>query len=75
MSFVCEECHKPQPDRTKPHRVVTETRPKEYTRPIRNEHGQDIGRVEVVGQGTEIVHEAMLCGECALLTKYDGEGE
>lgn len=59
MSFKCDKCHQPQPTGTRPVRVVTETRHKEYTR--KNEHGN----VFVEGVGREIVHEENRCKECA----------
>jgi len=53
MSFRCNRCDKPQPNETKPTRVVVETRRKEY----KLKDGQ-------FSEGTEIVKEQDLCAEC-----------
>lgn len=69
MSFVCGVCQKPQPNKAKPHRVVTETRRKTY--PARS---YKVGKAKGAemrtrvddpgGQGTEIVKEVDVCDGC-----------
>ena len=60
MSFICDRCKKPQPAKAKPHRVVIETRRKDYVARYREGVMIDVG-----GAGTEIVREEQLCAKCA----------
>ncbi len=53
MSFKCDDCNEPQPNGTKPNKVVVETR--NVTYPTRD--GQ-------TSSGTEIVKEVDLCANC-----------
>jgi hypothetical protein len=61
MSFRCEICKQPQPDHTKPVRVVTEEREKIYPPRYRS----DRTLIDEGGVGTEIVKEKSLCQPCA----------
>lgn len=72
MSFKCEKCGKPQPARTKPERVVTETCVVQHRDPTYRD-GEYQGRRDT-GTGTQIVSEASMCGPCALQIKFDREG-
>ena len=61
MSFICDRCKKPQPKKAKPHRVIVETRTKEYAARSKNGYQIDPG-----GSGSEIVREEQLCKKCAI---------
>ena len=87
MSFTCGTCQTAQPCRTKPHRVISEMRGKEY--PERKEHdhkfteeeieelerkreGRKRGKViDKGGRGTEAVNELDLCTDCYVSTKKE----
>ena len=56
--FRCQLCNRLSAPRERSCKIVTETREKEYFSEIR-------GRMHLVGTGTEIVKEAVLCRECA----------
>jgi hypothetical protein len=64
MSFICDRCRVRQPAHSKPTRVVTGTRPKQYSARYREGVLIDGG-----GSGTEIVREENLCAKCASRTK------
>jgi hypothetical protein len=70
MSFMCGVCNKAQPNKSKPHRVVTETRRKTYpAREYRDGKSTDeMGRRGKIrdpgGVGTEIAKEVDACDGC-----------
>lgn len=59
MSFICENCHKVQPNRIKETKVVTETRRVTYP-PVKERDG----RIRIP-EGYETVRELKICPECA----------
>ncbi len=61
MAFKCESCRLHQPPGTKPIRVVSETRPRDY---------KDRDGIPY-GSGWEIVREVNLCAPCAKLVTLD----
>jgi hypothetical protein len=61
MSFICCFCKKAQPDRTKPIKVVLETRRKVY--PVRRDKEDEV--IDKGGIGRETVKEAYICKYCA----------
>ncbi|MDY6866629.1 MAG: hypothetical protein SVT56_01805 [Chloroflexota bacterium] len=63
MSFICELCGNPQPNRTQPVRIVTESRERIYPE-VRDEKDPSIVLIEE-SQGWEIVKEVDACKECA----------
>lgn len=63
MSFVCGICHQPQPAHSKPKRVVTKTRARNYPARVYFIGGNKVE--DPGGQGTEIVREVETCGACA----------
>lgn len=68
--YRCEACNTVVPPRTPAQKVVLETRPKTYrnlpkpkkAKKRRRDMNDGEGRFS---SGTEIVHEALLCGGCA----------
>lgn len=58
--FICQECNKSQPRKTKPHKVVTHYRKKKYSKRFEDKVCIDEG-----GEGYEIHREVLMCGECA----------
>jgi hypothetical protein len=60
MSFRCEICGKLQPARSAPHKVVTETRRKNYPERRKGTKVIDYG-----GSGYETVSEVNACEKCA----------
>ena len=65
MAFKCDDCGKPQRDRTQPHIIVAETREKIY--PPR--YGKIPGYrysvcIDNSGEGHEIVKEVKICSKC-----------
>ena len=59
MSFICEECGRVQPARSKPEKKIVEKRSKSYPRRERGDTVIDSG-----GTGWEIVKEITVCGSC-----------
>ena len=59
MSFICEQCKQVQRPRSKPIRVVVESRVKYYPRAEIGDETTDSG-----GSGWEIVREIMVCRRC-----------
>jgi hypothetical protein len=67
--YRCEACNTVVPPRTQANKVVLETRPKVY-RNVKKPKGkrrrnQPVDIEATSTSGTEIVHEALLCGACA----------
>jgi len=67
--YRCEACNTVVPPRTQAQKVILETRPKVY-RNVKKPAGkrrrdQPMDVESMSSSGTEIVHEAMLCGACA----------
>jgi hypothetical protein len=61
MSFICYSCKKPQPNRTKPIKIVLETRRKIY--PVRRNKENEV--IDKGGIGRETVKDAYICKYCA----------
>jgi len=57
MSFKCQICKTPQPARTKPHKVVTETRDMQYV-------NLDVNGNAKISVGFETVREVNMCEKC-----------
>ena len=53
--FNCKRCHKTSQPGAPIHKIVTQTRLKDYL----DAHGQ------IIGHGHETVEEVVLCSECA----------
>lgn len=65
MSFKCELCECAQPAKSKPTRVIVETRPRVYperTRP--GKQGNPSRVIDFGGEGYEIVREVNVCSRC-----------
>ena len=72
--YKCQMCQRTIPPRTRAHRIVVETRPRQYPfRPKANRVIVD-GREKFVddpgGEGWEIVREAIVCPECAARIRH-----
>jgi len=72
MSFKCQNCGKPQSNRVKPVKVTTDTRVVMHTQ-VKVDYEGNRNRYETCG-GPQIVSEVDLCGQCALMEKFGGEG-
>ena len=62
MSFICQQCHAPQPPGISPVMKVVETRQKKYVNTILDEEERE---KVLETTGLEIVREMRLCPTCS----------
>lgn len=72
MSYICDDCDKPVPEKTTCNKFVTEIRSKKYEIILKDKNGFIRKKVSY---GTEIVKELKLCSPCfSRRTKGDLDG-
>ena len=69
MSFICDNCGKPQRDRRPQNKVIIDYRKKVY--PVRKDENEIV--IDKGGHGWEIVKEAGFCNTCYANSMVKGE--